>query len=48
MEGVLERVTFANEDTGYTIAGLATERSGRTCSLWSAHCWAPRSARASG
>ena len=28
MEGVLERVTFANEDTGYTIARLATERSG--------------------
>jgi len=28
VEGVLERVTFANEDTGYTIARLATERSG--------------------
>ncbi|GAA0918365.1 SF1B family DNA helicase RecD2 [Nonomuraea longicatena] len=28
LEGVLERVTFQSEDTGYTIARLATERSG--------------------
>ena len=28
LEGVLERITYANEDTGYTIARLATERSG--------------------
>jgi exodeoxyribonuclease V alpha subunit len=28
VEGVLERITYANEDTGYTIARLATERSG--------------------
>jgi exodeoxyribonuclease V alpha subunit len=28
VEGVLERVTYANEDTGYTIARLATEQSG--------------------
>jgi exodeoxyribonuclease V alpha subunit len=28
LEGVLERITFANEETGYTIARLATERSG--------------------
>jgi exodeoxyribonuclease V alpha subunit len=29
LEAVLERVTYANEDTGYTIARVATERSGR-------------------
>jgi exodeoxyribonuclease V alpha subunit len=28
LEAVLERVTYANEDTGYTIAGVATERTG--------------------
>jgi exodeoxyribonuclease V alpha subunit len=28
VEGVLERITFANEETGYTIARLATGRSG--------------------
>ncbi|HZM83363.1 MAG TPA: ATP-dependent RecD-like DNA helicase [Candidatus Limnocylindrales bacterium] len=28
VEGVLERITYANEETGYTIARLATERSG--------------------
>ena len=28
LEGVLERITYANEDTGYTIARVATERSG--------------------
>jgi exodeoxyribonuclease V alpha subunit len=28
VEGVLERITFANEETGYTIARVATERSG--------------------
>lgn len=28
VEGVLERVTYANEETGYTIARLATDRSG--------------------
>jgi exodeoxyribonuclease V alpha subunit len=28
LHGVLERVTFQSEDTGYTIARLATERSG--------------------
>ena len=28
LEAVLERVTYANEDTGYTIARVATERSG--------------------
>jgi len=25
---VLERITYANEDTGYTIARVATERTG--------------------
>jgi len=29
LEAVLERVTYANEETGYTIARVATERSGR-------------------
>ncbi len=28
LEGVLERITYANEDTGYTIARVATERTG--------------------
>jgi exodeoxyribonuclease V alpha subunit len=28
LEAVLERVTFANEETGYTIARVATERTG--------------------
>ncbi|ACY98283.1 SF1B family DNA helicase RecD2 [Thermomonospora curvata] len=28
LEGVLERITFVNEETGYTIARIATERSG--------------------
>jgi exodeoxyribonuclease V alpha subunit len=28
VERVLERITYANEDTGYTIARLATEHSG--------------------
>jgi exodeoxyribonuclease V alpha subunit len=28
LEAVLERITFANEETGYTIARVATERSG--------------------
>jgi hypothetical protein len=26
LDGVLERVTFANPETGYTIAGIAPER----------------------
>ena len=26
---VLERITYANEETGYTIARVATDRSGR-------------------
>src|SRR5215831_11089541 len=29
LEAVLERITYANEETGYTIARVATERSGR-------------------
>jgi exodeoxyribonuclease V alpha subunit len=28
LEAVLERVTYANEETGYTIARVATERAG--------------------
>ncbi|MFC5749918.1 ATP-dependent RecD-like DNA helicase [Actinomadura rugatobispora] len=28
LEAVLERITYANEDTGYTVARVATERSG--------------------
>src|SRR5258708_27359811 len=28
LEAVLERLTYANEDTGYTIARVATERTG--------------------
>ncbi len=28
LEGVLERITYANEETGYTIARVATERTG--------------------
>ena len=29
LEAVLERITYANEETGYTIARVATDRSGR-------------------
>src|SRR5258708_3766351 len=29
LEAVLERITFANEDTGYTVARVATGRTGR-------------------
>ena len=32
LDGVLERVTFANPETGYTIARVATERTGRSSS----------------
>ena len=28
LEAVLERITYANEDTGYTIARVATQRTG--------------------
>ena len=28
LEAVLERITYASEDTGYTIARVATERAG--------------------
>jgi hypothetical protein len=28
LDAVLERITYANEDTGYTIARVATDRSG--------------------
>ena len=28
LEAVLERITYANKDTGYTIARVATERTG--------------------
>ena len=27
LEAVLERITYANEDTGYTVARVATDRS---------------------
>jgi len=33
LEAVLERVTYANEETGYTIAWVATERGGGDPSL---------------
>ena len=28
LDAVLERITFANEETGYTVARVATDRSG--------------------
>ena len=28
LDAVLERITYANEETGYTIARVATDRSG--------------------
>ncbi len=31
LEAVLERITYVNEDTGYTIARVATERTARIC-----------------
>ena len=33
LEAVLERVTYANEETGYTVARVPTERSGGDPSL---------------
>ena len=44
LEAVLERITYANEDTGYTIARVATERTGPD--LLTVVGWAPRSGRA--
>ena len=44
LDGVLERVTFANPETGYTIARIAPEGGGATWSPRSAHCSARRSA----
>src|SRR6266567_3511017 len=40
LDGVLERVTFANPETGYTIARIAPERGGEFLRLrgrWSSH-----------
>ena len=31
LDAVLERITYANEETGYTIARVATDRSVRIC-----------------
>jgi exodeoxyribonuclease V alpha subunit len=28
LEAVIERITYANEETGYTVARVATDRSG--------------------
>jgi exodeoxyribonuclease V alpha subunit len=39
LEAVLERVTYANEETGYTIARVAVDRSG-TDLLTVVGCWA--------
>jgi len=36
LDGVLERVTFANPETGYTIARIAPERGG--AELWARNC----------
>ncbi|GAA1551801.1 ATP-dependent RecD-like DNA helicase [Actinomadura kijaniata] len=33
LEAVLERITYANEDTGYTVARVATDRTGPTGDL---------------
>jgi hypothetical protein len=41
LDGVLDRVTFANPETGYTIARIAPERGGR------AGIWSRRSGRCS-
>ena len=48
LEAVLERITYANEDTGYTIARVATERTGPDLLTVVGRCWAPRSAKACG
>jgi exodeoxyribonuclease V alpha subunit len=29
LNGVLEHITYSNQDTGYTVARVATERGGR-------------------
>ena len=48
LDGVLERVTFANPETGYTIARIAPDRGpGAGAPSWSrrsGRCWARRSA----
>ena len=31
LEGVLERITYANEDNGYTVARVDTGRGPATC-----------------
>ena len=48
LEAVLERITYANEETGYTVARVATDRSAATCSPWSARCSARSRGRACG
>jgi exodeoxyribonuclease V alpha subunit len=41
---VLERITYAGEDTGYTIAQDANDRTGPDLLTVVGRCWAPRSA----
>ncbi len=48
LEAVLERITYVNEDTGYTIARVATGRTGPDLLTVVGRCWAPRSAKACG
>ena len=48
LEAVQERITYASEDTGYTIARVATERTGPDLLTVWGRCWAPRSAKACG
>src|SRR5580692_3587260 len=48
LDGVLERVTFANPETGYTIARIALERGGAELVTAVGRCWARRWASSCG
>ena len=40
LEAVLERLTYVNEDTGYTVAKVATSRGGDDLLTVVGRCWA--------
>jgi exodeoxyribonuclease V alpha subunit len=48
LEAVLERFIYLNEDTGCTIARVATDRTGLDLLTVAGRCWAPRSGKVCG
>jgi exodeoxyribonuclease V alpha subunit len=38
LDAVLERITYANQETGYTVARVATDRSGDLLTVVGGHC----------